>query len=483
MNKKLLISAVVTTLLLTLSVSNVNATQKKLNNRDAFLKAETNTTDDPRRVPMPEGLFEPQGSTVLVGGRVFDGTGSSARFATVVLTGKKVSAILSPDSKAWPEGAKVINVDGKTVMPGLIDLHVHMAYEEQGGMFPSHSSEADAALRSVERLRYYIESGITTVRDVGSPGHVPFRLKSWVVQNRLPLPRIYAAGQIIVGRGGHGTEGQTAEEVERKGLARIAIGPDDWREAVREQFAKGADLIKIGSHFSTQEIKAAVDEAHSLGIKVTVDAETFYVKRAIEAGADMIEHPLPRSPETIKLMAKNGVESIPTLIPYQIIFDLMGGYYGSTSRRFTFDEASIRQMLKDFKKAGIKMGIGTDLVADWFRRLPTAYVLELKEFVKAGYSISEALVAATKTNAEILDMGNKLGTIEVGKLADLIVVDGKPDEDLDDLVNIDLVIRNGFVVVKDGRTYTPRHKEKSVNGWPGIKPANSKMADSIASDK
>ena len=168
-------------------------------------------------------------------------------------------------------------------------------------------------------------------------------------------------------------------------------------------------------------------------------------------------------------MAKNGVEAIPTLIPYQIIFQLAGGYYGSTSRRFTFDEASIRQMLKDLKKANIKMGIGTDLVADWFRRLPQPYISELKEFVSAGYSIPEALVAATKTGAEILDMGDKLGTLEVGKLADLIVINGKPDENLDDLANVDLVIRNGTVVVKEGRVFIPRHKPQVVKGWPGMK--------------
>src|SRR5204863_9967072 len=100
--------------------------------------------------------------------------------------------------------------------------------------------------------------------------------------------------------------------------------PDDWRQAVREQFHKGADVIKLGSHFSAEEVKAAVTEAHELGLKVTVDAETFYIQRAVEAGADTVEHPLPRSEETIQLMAKKGVAADPTLIPYQIIFEEWG---------------------------------------------------------------------------------------------------------------------------------------------------------------
>jgi imidazolonepropionase-like amidohydrolase len=104
-----------------------------------------------------------------------------------------------------------------------------------------------------------------------------------------------------------------------------ASGPDDWREAVREQFKRGADVIKLASHYSREEIAAAVDEAHALGLKVAVDAETFYIQWAVEAGADTIEHPLPRTDETIRLMAEKGTQAVPTLIPYIYIFDLAGG--------------------------------------------------------------------------------------------------------------------------------------------------------------
>lgn len=441
-------------------LGNVTLAQDKAQDRRQYIQPGTNTTDNPRRVPLPPGFMQPEGSIVLTGGRVFDATGAPARPASVLIEGNRITAILPPESQDWSKDAKVLDVGGKTVMPGLIDMHVHMAYKELDGLFPSHDSDADAALRSVERLRFYIESGITTVRDVGSVGVVPFRLKSWVMQHRLPLPRIFAAGQLIVGTGGHGTEGGNFDATMRQ-----ASGPDDWREAVREQFSRGADLIKIASHFSLAEITAAVDEAHELGLKVTVDAETFYIQRAVEAGADTIEHPLPRSAETIKLMAKNDTESIPTLIPYNYIFDLAGGYWGSTSRRFGFSKEANRKMLRDLRKAGIKMGIGTDLVADWFRALPAPYIAELQEFVTAGYSIPEVLITATRTNAEILDMEDKLGTLEPGKLADLIVIDGKPDENLQDIANVELVIRDGEIVVKDGRVFIPRHQPKDAQSW------------------
>jgi len=194
-----------------------------------------------------------------------------------------------------------------------------------------------------------------------------------------------------------------------------------------------------------------------LGLKVTVDAETFYIERAVEAGADTIEHPLPRTDETIELMAKKGVAADPTLIPYQIIFDEWGGYFGSTSRRFTFSNEANLEMLKKLRRAGIKCGVGTDLILHWYRYLPGPYIRELKNFVAAGWSVPEALVAATKTNAEILDMDDRLGTLVPGRLADVLVVDGRPDENLDQLTRVDFVIRDGDTVVAGGKATIPRH--------------------------
>jgi len=441
---------------LLLAVCAAMLAQERARDRRRYLDPATPVSDDPRRVPVPPGPRGPDGSIVLRGGRVFDGTGAPARNATVVIQRNRITKILPADSTDWPRDAQIIDVSGKTVMPGLIDLHTHITYDEPNVPVALSVSPSDATLRALERLRYYLESGITSIRDVASIGEVPFRLKQWVAENRVPGPRVFAAGQLITGTGGHAAESLSPLSP-NYGSIREASGPDDWRQAVREQFKRGADVIKLASHFSRAEVAAAVEEAHSLGLKATVDAETFYIQWAVEAGIDSVEHPLPRSDETIQLMARKGTAAVPTLIPYIYIFDQNGGYFGSTSRRFTFSKEADLEMLRRLKRAGIKLGVGTDLILNWFRYMPDAYITELKHFVMAGYSVPEALVAATKTNSEILDMDDRLGTIEPGKLADVLVLDGKPDADLNDLAKVDIVIRDGYLVVQGGRVFIPRH--------------------------
>ena len=430
--------------------------QEAAQDRRKTLDSSTPTTDDPRRIPAQPGPRGPEGTLVLRGGRIFDGTGAAARPGTLVIRRNVIEKILPAGSSDWPKDAVVIDVAGKTIMPGLIDAHTHLSYSGPDTSPFLDADEADAMLRAVERARFYLESGITSVRDVGSHGSVPFRLKAWVSENRVPGPRVFPAGPFITATGGHGAEsGGVGYPVSSSSL--VAEGPDQWRKAVREQFNRGADLIKIGSHFSRGEAKAACDEAHALGLKVGCDAENFYIQWAVEAGVDVIEHPLPRTDETIRLMAEKGTQSVPTIVPYTYIFDQWGGYFGSTSRRFSFSKAANLEVMRRMKGAGIKMGVGTDLVTDWFRYLPIAYITELEAFEQAGFSIPEALVAATKINAEILDMDDKLGTLEPGKLADVVVIDGRPDEKLGDLDRVDIVIRDGCLVVKGGEVVIKRH--------------------------
>lgn len=431
-----------------------------------WLDTSTVVTDDPRRVPMPVRERGQEKPIVLKGGRVFKGTGEAVFEGSVVLNGKRIEKILPAGKEDWPADAVVYDLAGQTIMPGLIDCHIHMTYTEPGLPVEVAQSHADSTLRAIERLRYYLESGITTIRDAGSTDDIPFRLKEWVAANRLPLPRIYACGCLITGTGGHGAERHTPVGTS-VGTIREASGPDDWRNAARQQFKKGADVIKIASHYSREELAAVVDEAHTLGLKVMCDAEAFYVQWAVEAGVDSIEHPLPRSDEAIRLMAERGVQAVPTLIPYTIIIDVFGGYFGSTSRRFTFSKEANLELVRKMKQAGVKIGVGTDIVMDWFRYMPYGYIKELKMFTEAGFTVVEALEAATRVGAEILDVGHLIGTLEPGKLADVLVVNGRPDENLDDLVNVNLVIRDGYVVIRDGHVFTPRHE-----GWPLPKPSD-----------
>ena len=343
--------------LLLLSSTAIQA-QDKAQDRRKTLSPQTVVSDDPRRVLIPPVPHGPSGTLVLKNGRIFDSTGAPVHVGAVVLEQNRILRILPADSTAWPASARVIDVAGKTIMPGLIDLHTHVDYIEPGVAPELAASGSDAALRGVERLRFYIESGITSIRDVASHGEVPFRLKDWVAHNRIPGPRMFVAGQLITGTGGHGAEDLHSSDRMNESIYE-ASGPDGWREAVRQQFKRGADLIKIASHFSKAEVAAAVEEAHALGLKIICDCENFYIAWAVEAGVDCIEHPLPRTDEIIGEMARRGTQADPTLIPYEFIFDLDGGYYDTTSRRFTFSKEANFNVLRRMKKAGIKMGIGT----------------------------------------------------------------------------------------------------------------------------
>ncbi len=164
--------------------------QENAQDRRKWIDESATTTDDPRRIPIPPGEHGPEGTLVLTGGRIFDGTGAAVRSGTVVIDRNMIKEILRPGSTDWPRDARVIDLAGKTVMPGLIDSHSHITE----AMPPIDdgptvlSNEAINTLNAVERLRFYIESGITSIRDLGSHGDIPFRLKEFVSQNRTPVP-------------------------------------------------------------------------------------------------------------------------------------------------------------------------------------------------------------------------------------------------------------------------------------------------------
>jgi len=378
--------------------------------------------------------------------------------------------VLKPGDRNWPQDATVYDVTGKTVMPGLVDLHAHLTFIEAadaGNIYTRAGvSGAESAMRGLTRMALYLESGVTSVRDVASHGDAPFVLKRLQAAGEIQGPRIFAAGQFITSTGGHADLHAFTPQYPEvtngnpNAMVRIANGPDQWREAVRIQFQRGADLIKLASEYSQAEIDAAVDEAHSLGLPVTVDAETKYIAMAVKAGVDSVEHPLPRTDETIALMAKRHIASVPTLVAYRVIMRSSGGYFGNTSRRFELNETTIEDMARKLHRAGVKMGIGLDVVAGaGTGYLPGSYIDELESFTRIGFTRNETLVAATRTGAEILHMADRLGTIEPGKLADIIVVDGNPDEDFSALRRVKTAFVNGRLELQDGRTYRPAHEE------------------------
>lgn len=432
------------------------AADTKIHDRRPFMAPGTETTDDPARIPKEP--FTREGvEIVFTGGRVLDVVKETVRPATVVIEGNKIKAILPPDASNWSAGAKIFDVTGKTVMPGLIDIHTHVTYPDRPGTpLDEQASEGSGTLLGQRNLRYFLESGFTSVRDLNGVSNAPFLLSSWSAANAIPAPRVFTSGYMITGTGGHAME-RPVSPLRGGEFAKEADGADEWRKAVRRAFKQGASVIKIASHFSAEEVAAAVDEAHLLGLKVTCDCETIYIDMAVAAGVDMIEHPLPRTDAVIKEMAKKGIAAVPTLQVYNNLLENRGGYYGSTSRRFTLTSEGMLEIFTKMKKAGIVMGVGSDTIGGASKLLPNTYIKELRWYVKGGYTITQALKAATITNAKLLDMDDKLGSLEEGKLADLIVVDGRPDENLDDLTKIDYVVKDGLVLIQSGMLVTPPH--------------------------
>lgn len=430
--------------------------------RHAWIAPGTNTDHTPRMIPeRPEAATGPV--TVLRGGLVFDAQSLRVAPGSVVLRGRRIVEVLPPDSTAWSADAKVIDVTGKFIMPGLIDMHVHLTYPDNDTPYDVQAEDADGVLRGARNLRWYIESGFTSVRDLNGVGDAPYRLADWSAADAIPAPRVFTAGHIITGTGGHATE-RPVRPSHGPDFAWERNGAEAWRAAVRETFKKGASVIKVASHFAPDEIAAAVDEAHRLGLKVTCDCETIYTQMAVSAGIDMIEHPLPRTDATIAEMARRHTAAVPTLQVYQNVLDRAGGFWDSTSRRFTMSSDANFTIFTKMKKAGIVMGVGTDTIGDAHKMIPNIYLAELKWFVKGGYSMPQALQAATLTNARLLAMDDLIGSIEPGKLADILVVDGRPDQDIDALHKVALVFKDGQLMVQNGAVTIPPHVPQPIPG-------------------
>jgi imidazolonepropionase-like amidohydrolase len=182
---------------------------------------------------------------VLRGGRVFEAVGNSARVASVVIEGNTIAAVLSPGVETWPAGAQVIDVTGKTVMPGLIDMHVHLTYPDPDTPIDEHASEGSGVLRGERNLRYYLESGFTSVRDMNGVIRAPYLLAEWSAANAIPAPSVFTGGHIITGTGGHATERPITPNHGPE-FAWEVDGADAWRAAVRKTFKEGASVINPG---------------------------------------------------------------------------------------------------------------------------------------------------------------------------------------------------------------------------------------------
>jgi imidazolonepropionase-like amidohydrolase len=427
--------------------------------QEPALPPDWETTDDPRRVPIPPRNRSGDPVLVLQGGTLIDGTGAApVEGAVVVLQGDRVLEAGPASRVRPPTGARVVSVAGLYVVPGLIDLHLHFTQQRDDDFSRYRDSDAASAIRGVLLLEQLLDGGITAVRDVGTRNDLALKLKEAVERRMIPGPRVFWSGLLIASRGGHADE-TTATATGRPRAAdearvRIATGPDDWRLAVREQIRNGADWIKITAPYSPEEVKAAIDEAHMHGIRVAADAFGEFVDMGVEAGLDSVEHPLAISKEALALMAKKGSAFVPTMTAFYNVIHHgyppagipAGGFYYTMSRRFPVTHEGILSVLRNARAAGVLAGIGTDIPFENEKRYPSDYFTELGLFEEAGYTDEEIFYCATRNGGEILGIPDKLGTIEKGKIADVLVVSGNPLENWENLRNLKLLVADGEIV-------------------------------------
>ncbi len=399
--------------------------------------------------------LEPGTTTVLRGVRLVDGTGAAARdHVNMVIEGTRIARI-DPVSAPLPTGnVRSIDGAGLTVIPGLFDLHVHFTGDTALGAIERYSPNVWEPYRgviSVWDAARALEAGFTTVRNLGhGTAEQSYALRRAVAEGIIPGPRIKSAGWAISQTGGHGDPHFLPQELTRGYRPRSAFadGPDDCRRMVRQNFGEGADLIKIytteGSlvgerevaktvtNFTLDEIKAITDEAHSRGARVAAHATAAPgVRNAVLGGVDTIEHggPLGETPDIIDLMIERGTYLVPTLKIYEVIAtqgEKIGVKpYGIAIARDLLTR--VKSYLREAKDRGLKIGCGTDTAI--FDRGDNARELGL--LVEAGFTPMEAITAATKVSAEVMGIEEHLGTLEPGKIGELVAVAGDPLADID----------------------------------------------------
>lgn len=420
------------------------------------------TSDDVRRVPIPPVDRSREPVVVLTGGTLIDGRGGPpVADAVVVLQGDRIVAAGPAASTKVPANvARQVDARGLFILPGLIDLHIHFTQQRGSDMGRYSDSPAAAAIRGVALADQMIGAGITAVRDVGTMDDVALRIKEGVDRGIIRGPRVMWSGKLLASTGGHGDEvTSTATGREKPGLGGASHGIDgpwEWRKAVREQVRNLADWIKISAPADKEELAAAIDEAHSLGVPVAIDSYGIYTDMAIEAGVDTLEHPLLISDKAVALMKKHGTAFVPTIGAFDNLLAggyptagiPSGGFYYTHSRRFVISQGEHLKRVGEAFRAGVPIGVGTDIPFENEVRYPGAYFRELDYLHEAGMSNADVLASATRVGAVILRMGDKLGTIEPGKIADLLVVGGNPLVALSNLRDVRYVVADGKLVVQ-----------------------------------
>lgn len=380
----------------------------------------------------------------LTGVRLIDGNGGRPLDdAVIIIQGDTFAAVGPKDQVTVPKDAEIIDLKGKTVIPGLIDAHIHFtspAKVAPGVKF----NPAYSAFWSADFLRKYLMVGVTTVRDVAGVDTVPVAARQAFEAGIMVGSRPVVCGQGITSTGGHGTEGGSDIGVQQ------VDGADGFRMAVRTQIKAGADILKILCPFSRDEIMAAVEEAHLHEKFITVHPSLFkaqydFLRWTVEAGADCFEHAYAVPDDVIPQVATKNMYCVPTLS----ILLILGDQYEKLGPDWAWKVKKYRdcdEIFKKLKQAGVRMAVGTDAIGGNISFYPDIYFMETERFVRDGYTPLETITAATRMGAAVCDAAARLGTIEAGKIADLLVLDKDPLADIRNLRTASIIIQGGKIV-------------------------------------
>ena len=378
---------------------------------------------------------------------------------TVTVTDGRIVSV-EDGWNAVPEGAEMVHLEGKTLVPGLIDLHVHMT-GDPGGEFWRETVEPDewGVVVGVKNAEKTLKAGFTTVREAGSAQHTAYALRRGTAEGLIQGPRIIAAGPPLAIVGGHGDVSGFKPEINALlASGYTCTGPVECAEKVRRASQNGADTIKITAtggvlsqqgrgleaHFTSAEMKSIADTAHSLGLDVMAHAHGARgIEAAARAGIDTIEHGTYLDEAAARAMKENGTVLIPTLMAFQGVTERLGkGIYTPTvEEKIRAVSETAKVFMGKAYRWGVPIAFGTDAgVFDHGRNAG-----EFALMVAQGMSNRDALASATTNAARVLHMEGEIGRIAPGYSADIIAVEGNPLEDVRVLEKVDWVMARGRI--------------------------------------
>lgn len=393
---------------------------------------------------------------VLAGATLIDGLGgaAAANAAVHVKDGRIAWVGRAGDLPTAAQNADSVDLSGKWLLPGLIDAHIHVCYNGAESVFALLERPRDAlVLEAVDIVRRILSHGTTTVRDIGGEKYIEMSLRNAIEAGFIQGPRMKTSGRVISMTGGHAHF-----------IAREADGPDEVRKAAREQIKAGADTVKLmatggsatpgqdimASQFTVAEIKAAVETAHMMGRTVAAHCHgTGGIKNCLLAGVDSIEHGTYLDEETADMMVENGASLVLTLgvgNPDLESYPLSPVQKADAERRRPMIEKGVKQIRETIALArakGVFLGSGSDAGGNPLAPHHYSMARELELLVANGIAEMEAIGIVTMNNAKILRWENDIGSIEPGKLADLLVIDGDPLADIRNVRKVAAVYKGG----------------------------------------